>query len=239
MIFTMSTYKKKFFKKVSKSEDGTKSNPSKHELKFAPLDPKGFAKQATYQQVKDALLIAIDAAIDDDLLDIRSCIENEVLQQPALPVKVRPTGSNAEEIKESKETNKILHDIQLKKYDHRVDNLGKNQVKVQSIIYNQFTAKSMKEKLERLSNFHTMLAKNPVELLKEIKVQMHNTVRAQHLEWTRITATLKNFCLFAKGTCLLPIILFTLRNYAMSSLRRMERDSTILTLLQRLTDSAS
>ena len=125
----MSTYKKKFFKKVSKSKDGTKSNPSKRELKYARLDPKGFATQATYQQVKDALLIAIDSAIDDDLLDIRSCIENEVYQQPALPVKTRPTSANAEEIRESKETNKTLHDIQLKKYDRQVDNLGKNQSK--------------------------------------------------------------------------------------------------------------
>ena len=74
----MSTYKKIFFKKVSKSKDGTKLKPSKRELKFAPLDPKGFAKQATYQQVKDALLVAIDAAIDDNLLDIRSCIENNL-----------------------------------------------------------------------------------------------------------------------------------------------------------------
>ena len=56
-------------------------------------------------------------------------------------------------------------------------------------------AKSMKDKLERLSNFHTTLAKNPVELLKAIKVQMHNTVRAQYLEWTRITAT-ENFLSF-------------------------------------------
>ena len=99
----MSTYKKKFFKKVAKSEDGTKSNPSKRELKFSPLDPKGFAKQATYQQVKDALLIAIDKAIDVDLLDIRSCIVNEVMKDPDLPVKPRPTGNNAEELRESKE----------------------------------------------------------------------------------------------------------------------------------------
>ena len=162
----MSAYKKKFFKKVTKSKDGTKSNTSKRELKFAPLDPKGFAKQATYQQVKDALLIAIDAAIDDDLLDTRFCIENEVYQQPAIPVKARPTGSNAEEIKESRETNKILHDIQLKRYDRRVDNFGKNAVKVQSTIYDQFTAKSMKDKLEPLSNFHTTLSKDPVELFK-------------------------------------------------------------------------
>ena len=58
----MSTYKKKFFKKVSKSDarDGTKSTASKRELKFAPLASKGFATQPTYQQVKDALLIAID-----------------------------------------------------------------------------------------------------------------------------------------------------------------------------------
>ena len=85
----MSTYKKKFFKKVSKSEDGAKPTASKRELKFAPLDPKGFATQPTYQQVKDALIIAIDSSIDDNLLDIRSCIENEIYQNPAIPVRAR------------------------------------------------------------------------------------------------------------------------------------------------------
>ena len=123
----MSTYKKKFFKKVAKSEDGTKSNPSKHELKFAPLDPKGFAKQATYQQVKDALLIAIDKAIDDDLLDIRSCIVNEVMKPPDLPVKPRPTGTTNKEIKESKETIKTLHEIRLKKHDRKLEKSRKKR----------------------------------------------------------------------------------------------------------------
>ena len=49
----------------------------------------------------------------------------------------------------------------------------------------------MKDKLKPLSNFHTTLATDPVELLKEIKVQMHNTVRTQLPEWTHITATEK------------------------------------------------
>ena len=176
----MSTYKKKIFKKVSKSDskEGTKLTASKHELKFAPLDPNGFATQPTYQQVKDPLLIAIDSQIDDDLLDTSTCIKNEVYQAPPAPVRARPTGTTDEEIEESRELNKLLHEIKVKKYDRRVNNLENNAVKVLSLIYDKFTAKSMKNKLERLSNFHTTLSKNPVKLLKAIKVQMHNTVRA-------------------------------------------------------------
>ena len=60
----MSTNKKKFFKSASKSTSSETTRPSvKHELKFAPLDQKGFAKQATYKQVKDALLLKIDETI--------------------------------------------------------------------------------------------------------------------------------------------------------------------------------
>ena len=94
MFLIMSIAKKKFFKKVLKfdSKEGTKSVASKQELKFVPLDPKGFATQPTYQQVKGILLIAIDKEIDNDLLNIRSCIELEVyrshtnLSRPGLQV---------------------------------------------------------------------------------------------------------------------------------------------------------
>ena len=68
--------RKKFFKKASKfeSREGTESF-TKGELKFAPLDPNGFATQSTYQQAKVALIVMIDEKIEYDLLDIRSCIE--------------------------------------------------------------------------------------------------------------------------------------------------------------------
>ena len=67
----MSTYKKKFFKKTSKFDSREGAKPTtKKELKFSPLDPKGYATQATYQQVKDALLVMIDDKIEVDLLDI-------------------------------------------------------------------------------------------------------------------------------------------------------------------------
>ena len=56
------------------------------------------------------------------------------------------------------------------------------------MIWDKFTSKDMKDKLERLSDFCTNLATNPVALLKAIKLQMHNTVRAQYSEWTHITA---------------------------------------------------
>ena len=101
----MSTHKKKIFKKVLKfeSKEGTKLAASKQELKLAPLDPEGFATQPTYQKVKDAWLVAIDGQINDDLLDIRSCIELEVYQVPPEPVKARPTGTTDEEIEDSSE----------------------------------------------------------------------------------------------------------------------------------------
>ena len=56
------------------------------------------------------------------------------------------------------------------------------------MIWDKFTSKSMKDKLEQLSDYASTLSKDPVALLKAIKLQMHDTVRAQYSEWTRITA---------------------------------------------------
>ena len=109
----MSTIRKKFFKSTSKSEsnsDSTKSN-TRRELKFIPLDTKGFATQATYKQVKDALLVAIDMAITDDLLDVRSCIENETTAPPLEPVKAATVGTTDEEKADSKHRNRILYEM--------------------------------------------------------------------------------------------------------------------------------
>ena len=75
-----------------------------------------------------------------------------------------------------------------------------------------------------------MLAKDPVELLKEIKVQMHNTVRTQLLEWTRITATEKFLSFCQQDLSLADYIVHfeELRNIL---LLKMKWDSMIPTLL--------
>ena len=106
----MSAPRKKFFKKASnfESREDTKSS-TKRELKFAPLDPKGFATQFTCQQVKYALIVMIDEKIGYGLLDIRSCIEKEVIVRPPEPVEEQPRGSSPKAIEDSKERNKILH----------------------------------------------------------------------------------------------------------------------------------
>ena len=123
----MSSPKKKSFKKSPNSDSREFSKSStKRELKFAPLDPKGFATQSTYQQVKDALIVMINEKIEYDLLDVRSCIEKEVIIRPPEPVKEQPRGSSPEAIEDSKERNKILYESALKEWDKCIDNLDEN-----------------------------------------------------------------------------------------------------------------
>ena len=185
----MSTNKKKFFKSASKSTSSETTRSSvKHELKFAPLDQKGFAKQATYKQVKDALLLKIDETITEDLLDVRLCIEMEETIIPPEPTREEPTGDTPAQRKESRERNRIIWESELKRRSRRLYNLDINLLKVRSMIWDKFTSKSMREKIEPLPNYSTVLTKDPVALLKAIKVQMHDTVRSQYTEWTRITA---------------------------------------------------
>lgn len=184
----MSTIRKKFFKSTGRSNysEPTKSHV-KRELKFAPLDPKGFASQATYKQVKDALLVKIDKNIDTDLRDIRKCIQDEVVQPLAEPVQEVAVGANPAELALSENRCRILYDCALKQWSRRRYNLEANLAKVRSMIWDDFTSNDMKDKLEPLSNFAT-LSDDPVALLKAIKLQMHDTVGTQYCEWTRMTA---------------------------------------------------
>ena len=139
------------------------------------------------------MLVALDERITDDLIDVRSCIENEMTAPPKEPVKARTVGTTPEEKEDSKDRNRILYESALKKWDRRIYNLETNLLKVRSMIWDKFTSKTMKDKLEPLSNFSAKLLRDPVALLLAIKVQMHDTVRAQYSEWTRITATEKFF----------------------------------------------
>ena len=86
----------------------------------------------------------IDDKIEDDLLDIRSCVEQEVMKVPPEPGKGKPTGTTPEDIEDSKEQNKIFYESALKKWDCRIYNLEKNSLKVRSMIWDKFTSKLMK-----------------------------------------------------------------------------------------------
>ena len=199
----MSTIRKKFFKSTGKSEYSESTKPhAKRELKFAPLDPKGFSSQATYKQVKDALLIMIDEKIDKDLMDIRRCIDLEDADPPAEPVHEAAVGNDAAEIARSEHRNQVLYDCALKKWSERRYNLEANLSKVRSMIWDKFTHKDMKDKLEPLSNFASSLSQDPVALLKAIKLQMHDTVGTQFCEWTRFTATEKFVTFYQKDLSL-------------------------------------
>ena len=111
-----------------------------------PLTPRALLPNQPINKLRTLLLVAIDGQIDDNLLDIRSCIELEVYQEPHEPVKARATGTTKKEIEDSREHNRILYESKVKKWDQRVDNIEKNAIKVQLLIYDKFMAKSTKDK---------------------------------------------------------------------------------------------
>ena len=69
--------------------------------------------------------------------------------------------------------------MDLKNWGRRKHNLEINLQKVRSMIWDKFTSNTMKDKLEPMSDFTAKLSRDPVALLLAIKVQMHDTVRAQ------------------------------------------------------------
>ena len=48
--------------------------------------------------------------------------------------------------------------------------------------------KGMQDKIEQHPEYNTTIKKNPIELLKAIKILMHDTMRSQYPMFTRTTA---------------------------------------------------
>ena len=119
---------------------------------------------------------------------------------PQEPVKAKPVGANDEELADSKERNRILYESALKKWDRRIYNLETNLLKVRSMIWDKYTSKTMKDKLEPLSNFSTKLSRDPVALLLAIKVQMRMTLWGPNILSGPVSLQWKSFYLFGNRT---------------------------------------
>ena len=171
---------------TNKNKDGFKPKPKF--LTFTPLDHRNQFAQATYKTVKDALLTKIIKTFDKGGKDVKECLENETMITLVAP-KLNKSTSTDKDTRALEDQQFQLHfRDEFKLYGDRKEQLETNLTKAYGLIWEDYMAPAMVQKIDRNPDFESTIKDNPIELLKAIKVSMYETVRAQKPIITAVSA---------------------------------------------------
>ena len=74
----------------------------------------------------------------------------------------------------------IEYQAMLNRYLERQDTLDENMLKAYAVIYSTYCSKTIQNRIEEHPDYETVIRDDPIELLKTIKVLMHETARARY-----------------------------------------------------------
>ena len=92
----------------------------------------------------------------------------------------------------------ITYKSKLDEHIKRVNTLKANLVKAYVLIYSQYCSKTMQHQVEEDPDFEKKIGDDPIELLKALKVLMHDTARARY-PYTLMTETLTSLLHIKQG----------------------------------------
>ena len=74
----------------------------------------------------------------------------------------------------------MLYQSKIKQFIERKEALDDNLHKAYALIYGSYCSKAIQSRVEDHPDFESRIRDNPIELLKTIRVLMHDTVRARY-----------------------------------------------------------
>jgi len=175
----------------SNNNNASKKKDEKKLKRFHP-QVKGKTPEFSFEEVKKELVKALELASLEKANDIiESVREMELLDleavKPVLQVETEAPQTTStsgtrgvttaaataekERVTIANERHKENYQYELKKWDYRVDAMANNKRKLHAKIL-KFCSEAMEEKLERDSEFDTVLYKDPIALLKRIQKYM-------------------------------------------------------------------
>jgi hypothetical protein len=149
-------------------------------MKFAP-NSQGTGKNHTYATVKDYVLQYIQKTYDGGY-DVATSLEDEVLVDlnNSRPVRVISRNTVAEEQRIEQEGHNIDYEDALKRWNDRKDLLDREMKKAYSLIKENYCTRAMQSRIEEHPDYASKIRNDAIELLKAIKILMHDAVRAQY-----------------------------------------------------------
>ena len=90
----------------------------------------------------------------------------------------------------------ILYQAKITSYLERIETLEQNLAKAYALIYSAYCNKTMQNRVEEHPEFESKIRDNPIELLKAVKVLMHDPIRAKYplASMTEAIGRLMNIC---------------------------------------------
>ena len=161
---------------------GGRGTPSKApEMKFTPHGIGRDKQTVTFDTVKDHIIQAVQKSYKHGQ-DIAKSLRDEKMMDVRIHDPVRKLSTETQEdLRSIQQTgHDIMYQEELKIYLERKGLLEENLTKAYALIFSQYCNRTMQSRVEEHKDFDTTIRDDPIELLKKIRVLMHDPVRSKY-----------------------------------------------------------
>ena len=151
------------------------------EIKFYPHGTSGKQQSMTYATVKDAIVQHVQKSFrqgHDIAVSLRDLNKRNLDSDK--PKRETSTLTDPVQAKTDQDGKDIDYQAKLTKFLEREDTLNENLLKAYALIFSNYCSKTIQNRIEEHPDFESVIRDDPIELLKAIKVLMHETARARY-----------------------------------------------------------
>ena len=164
----------------------SKDKDKPREMKFQTHGVGRQQQSTSYSTVKDYIIQYIQRTYDngeDVCKALKSLTEvdfDEIKPTRKVLNKDARRGLSSEEIASRQESLDKEHELEYSSFVDRREDYRKNKTKAYALIFQQHCTKVMQHRIEEHPEFDSTIEDDPIELLKAIKVLMHDPIRAKY-----------------------------------------------------------
>ena len=135
----------------------------------------------TFDTVKDHIVHMVQKSYKHGQ-DVAKSLRDEQKLDVSLWKPIREVSQDTDEGERNLEQigNDIIYQEETKRYLDRKGDLEENLTKAYALIFSQYCNKTMQSRVEEHQDFTTTIRDDPIELLKKVRVLMHDPVRSKY-----------------------------------------------------------
>ena len=150
-------------------------------MKFTPHGIGRDRQTVTFDTVKDHIVHMVQKSYKHGQ-DVAKSLRDEQKLDVSLWKPIREVSQDTDEGERNLEQigNDIIYQEETKRYLDRKGDLEENLTKAYALIFSQYCNKTMQSRVEEHQDFTTTIRDDPIELLKKVRVLMHDPVRSKY-----------------------------------------------------------
>ena len=156
-------------------------NLKQMDMKFYPHGGGRDRQTVTYDSVKDHIVQYVQKTYKNgqDIAKSLQDLQKKDLD-PMKPDQDIATDTDDEVRKRSQDGMDIMYQAEITRYLEQKDMLDQNMGKAYALIFSTYCSKMMQHQIEEHPDFEATIRHDPIELLKSIKVLMHDPIHAKY-----------------------------------------------------------